>query len=93
MNHFKPDTSAKRFTFKSFLPQAIVGLLLGGIVGFIIGIEIAPLIVSLLVKPSLFILDPAAILAGLFVIVLCTLGCAILGMYVAIRLSRRAKDR
>jgi hypothetical protein len=64
----------RRFTFKSFLPQSIIGLLFGGIIGLIFGIEIAPLISSFLVKPSVLILDPAAMLVGLLVIVLCALG-------------------
>jgi ABC-type antimicrobial peptide transport system permease subunit len=83
----------RRFSFKSFLPQTIVGLLIGGIIGLIIGIEIAPLIGSFLVEPSALILDPAAMLVGLLVIALCALGGAILGAYGALRMASRAKYR
>ena len=92
MSQTESGASNKRLTFKSFLPQVIVGLLSGGIIGLIIGIEIAPLIGSFLVKPSVLILDPAAMLVGLLVIALCAVGGAILGMYVALRVARRAKS-
>lgn len=91
MNRAKQDANTSLFTSKSFLPPAIIGLLLGATFGFIVGLETAPLIGQLLVKPSVLILDPSAMLVGLIVIALCTLAGALLGTYVALRIMRQVK--
>lgn len=93
MNQSKNDANSKRATFKPFLPRALVGLVLRAIVGLTIGIDIATLIGSFLVKTSVLILDTASILVGLFVIVLCTLRGAVFVTYAAIRLIHGAKYR
>ena len=83
------NSNAKRPKF--FILETIAGLLIGGIIGFMIGLEVGPLIVPLLVKPSIFILDPGAIIVGFLIIGLCTLIGASAGIYVARRLARRTK--
>lgn len=84
-----PDS--KRKTFKSVLPQIILGALAGGVGGFFIGSAVAPLVSTYLVKPSPLVLDPSAIIVSLLVIGLLTLAGAIVGAYIAVRLTRNGK--
>jgi hypothetical protein len=91
MNESSSSARNKQATFRHFLPQAIIGLLLGSGVGFVSGMEVAPLIGSFLVRPSALILDPAAMLVGIIIIALCAVGGAVLGGYVALRAERGAK--
>jgi hypothetical protein len=87
MSHSKRELSAKPITFLSILPQAILGMIVGGIFGFVVASEVSPWLLSLFIKPSIFIPDPAVIFYGLLILGVGTLGGALGGMVFVLWLS------
>ena len=78
-------TAAKRLGI--FILQIAAGLIFGGVAGFLIGRQLAPVVLPAFAEPSVHIINPTAIIVGSLVIAFSTLTGAIFGALIAYFIS------